>query len=140
MATPDRRARSACARPKEASSMAAHGRWSRARASAVALLIAGTAGLSGSVMTGTANAQPTPIRHIVVLYLENHSFDDVLGYWCRQNSSRCPDGGMPSSVTLSDGTVVTPRVLPDIVPTVSHTVTAQQTAIDGGKMDGWQLV
>jgi len=91
-------------------------------------------------MTGTANAQPTPIRHIVVLYLENHSFDNVLGYWCRVNKSRCPDGGMPTSVRLSDGTVVTPSVMPDIVPGVSHTVAAQQAAIDGGKMDGWQLV
>jgi phospholipase C len=106
----------------------------------MALLAAGVAAISATAMTGAANAQSTPIKHIVVLYLENHSFDNVLGYWCNANPKRCPDGGMPSSVTLSDGTVVQPGVTPDKVPSVSHTVFAQQTAIDGGKMDGWQNV
>jgi phospholipase C len=89
-------------------------------------------------MASTFSAQPRPIRHIVVLYLENHSFDDVLGYWCNHHLRRCPDGGMPSSVTLSDNARVIPSVLPDIVPDVSHTAGAQGAAIDGGKMDGWQ--
>src|SRR5215470_17141389 len=120
MATPDRLRALRGRGPEEVSSMAAHGRWSKARTGAVALLVTGAAGLSGFAMTGTANAQPTPIRHIVVLYLENHSFDNVLGYWCRVNKNRCPDGGMPTSVRLSDGTVVTPSVMPDIVPGVSH--------------------
>jgi len=122
---------------EEASSMATDGRWSKVKAIAVALVAAGTAGLSGLAMSGTANAQPTPIRHIVVLYLENHSFDNLLGYWCRHYRGRCPDGGMPSSVTLSGGTAVTPSVAPDKVPRVAHSVAAQQVAIDGGKMDGW---
>jgi phospholipase C len=91
-------------------------------------------------MSSTASAQATPIRHIVVLYLENHSFDNLLGYWCSNNPGRCPDGGMPSSVSLSDGSVATPGVMPDIVPNVSHTVTSQMAAIDGGKMDGWEKV
>jgi len=120
--------------------MAARGGWSRLKTGAVALVAAGTAGISGLAMSGTADAQPTPIRHIVVLYLENHTFDNLLGYWCNQNHGRCPDGGMPSTVTLSDGTMVTPSVMPDIVPNVSHTVASQQKAIDGGKMDGWQNV
>src|SRR5215469_14153899 len=88
------------------------------------------------VRTGTATAQSTPIKHIVVLYLENHTFDSLLGYWCDQHPSRgC--AGMPSSVRLSNGKVITPRVSPDIVSPVQHTVWAQNTAIDHGKMDGW---
>ena len=118
--------------------MAAHGGRPKARARAVALLAAGAAGLSGLAMAGTASAQRPPIRHIVVLYLEIHTFDNVLGYWCGHHHGRCPDGGMPSSVTLSDGSVVTPDVLPDIVPKVSHSVAGQRSAIDGGKMDAWQ--
>lgn len=89
-------------------------------------------------MASSASAQPSPIQHVVVLYLENHSFDSLLGYWCDNNPGRCPDGGMPSQVTLSDGTVVTPTVSPDIVPQVAHSVQSQQAAIDGGRMDGWQ--
>ena len=72
--------------------------------------------LAGFLPGSTATAQPaTPIQHVVVIYLENHSFDNVLGYWCNANPGRCPDGGMPSSVTLSNGTVVTPSVTPDTI-------------------------
>jgi phospholipase C len=72
--------------------------------------------------------------------MENHSFDSVFGYWCNQSAGRCPDGGMPSSVALSNGAVVTPSVAPDVVPTVRHWVIDQNNAIDGGRMDGWQNV
>src|SRR6266702_4245032 len=123
---------------EEGSSVAAHGGRSKAWACAVALLAAGTAGLSGLAMAGPASAQRPPIRHIVVLYLEIHSFDNLLGYWCKHHRGRCPDGGMPSSVRLSDNSVVTPGVMPDIVPVVSHSVAAQQVAVDAGKMDGWE--
>ena len=118
--------------------MAADGRWARAGASA-ALVVAGTAGC-GFAAVGPANAQPNRVEHIVVLYLENHSFDNLLGYWCRNHHGRCPDGGMPSSVRLSNGAVVTPSVTPDKVPTVGHNVAAQQAAIDFGRMDGWEYV
>jgi phospholipase C len=82
----------------------------------------------------------SPIKHVVVLYLENHSFDSLLGYWCDDSPGRCPDGGMPSSVTLSNGAVVTPSTAPDVVPNVRHHIADQVAAIDGGKMDGWQNV
>ena len=87
-----------------------------------------------------AGAQPSPIQHVVVLYLENHTFDNLLGYWCDDNPGRCPAGGMPFSVTLSNGAVVHPDVMPDVVPNVLHTVSSQQAAIDGGRMDGWQQI
>ena len=61
------------------------------------VLAAGTVALGGLLAGSTATAQPvTPIQHVVVIYLENHSFDNVLGYWCNANPGRCPDGGMPS--------------------------------------------
>jgi phospholipase C len=103
-------------------------------------LVVASAGLSWFAMTGSVRAQPTPIKHIVVLYRENHTFDNILGYWCHRNVRRCPDGGMPSSVKLSNGEVVIPDITPDFVPKVSHNVAAEQAAIDGGKMDGWQHV
>jgi phospholipase C len=82
----------------------------------------------------------SPVRHVVVIFLENHSFDSVLGFWCDDHPGRCPQGGMPASVKLSDGAVVTPSVDPDKVPNVQHTVESQIAAIDGGKMDGWQNI
>jgi phospholipase C len=74
----------------------------------------------------------------VVLNQENHTFDNELGYWCDANPGRCT--GMPATVTLSDGTVVTPGTTPDIVPDEDHSISGQTTAIDGGKMDGWQKI
>src|SRR5262249_46100388 len=106
----------------------------------IALWTAMVAGLFGLARTSSASAQPSPIPHPVLLYLENHSFDNLFGYWCNAHRGRCPDGGMPAKVTLSDGTVVTPTVSPDIVPSVLHTVQAQEAAIDHGRMDGWQNV
>src|SRR5262249_36746089 len=82
----------------------------------------------------------TPVKHVVVLYMENHSFDSVLGFWCDDNPGRCPEGGMPSKVTLSNGDAVTPSVDPDVVPNVLHNVISQRIAIDGGKMDGWAKI
>ena len=47
------------------------------------------------------NPTPTPtgnpIKHVVILYQENHSFDNVLGAWCAQ-TGRC--AGLPSTVVL----------------------------------------
>ena len=105
-----------------------------------ALTCAGAMAAPGATRAQATRAQATPIRHVVVIYLENHSFDSLLGYWCDAHRGRCPDGGMPSSVRLSNGAVVTPRTDPDTVPVVNHTVAAQRAAIDGGKMDGWQKI
>lgn len=94
------------------------------------VLAAVTLGTAGLVVAAPANSAPSsPIKHVVVLYLENHSFDSILGFWCHDNPGRCPQGGMPSSVTLADGVTLTPSVEPDIVPAVNHSVAAQQKAL-----------
>src|SRR5262245_47231527 len=92
-----------------------------AAVSAVALLP-----LVWTVPGSAVTARPkTPIDHVVVLYLENHTFDNLLGYWCNQNPGRCPSGGMPFRVILSNGSVVTPRTAPDLVPIMGHSVLNQ---------------
>ncbi len=107
-----------------------YGRRFRARLGALALLGAVPVGLTGFTVTGPAVQQATsPIKHIVVLYLENQSFDSILGYWCHAHAGRCPQGGMPSPVTLADGVTVTPSVEPDIVPQVDHSVASQRLAL-----------
>lgn len=95
-------------------------------------------GAQGAPLKGSA--QGTPVKHVVFIFLENDSFDHILGFWCDQHPGRCPDGGMPSSVKLSDGKVVTPWVPGFKNPAVEHNVAAQLAAIDGGKMDGWQNI
>jgi phospholipase C len=96
--------------------------------------------LGGLAAPDSTQAQANPVKHVVVIYLENHTFDNLLGFWCDDHPGRCPDGGMPSSVRLSNGSVVTSATDPDTVPNVEHSVAAQAAAIDGGKMDGWQNI
>jgi len=54
------------------------GRWTLAVGAAFCAL-AGAGGLAAPAAT---QAQATPIRHVVVIFLENQSFDSLLGYWC----------------------------------------------------------
>src|SRR5215470_7521735 len=97
--------------------------------------IAALAGVGAAGQPGATAASP-PIRHVVVIYLENHSFDNVLGFWCDVHPARCPDGGMPAKVKLSNGVTVKPTVDPDTIPDVNHDGPSQVRAMDHGKMDG----
>jgi phospholipase C len=78
----------------------------------------------------------TPIRHVVVIFQENQSFDSVLGSLCstdRVNGHpRCDGattGKLPTNVTipLAPGT--------KIVPPVGHSAFDQNLAINNGKMN-----
>jgi len=101
--------------------------------------IAALAGVGAAGQPGATAASP-PIRHVVVIYLENHSFDNVLGFWCDVHRARCPDGGMPATVKLSNGTVVKPKVDPDTIPNIDHSGPAQVIAMNNGKMNGWDKI
>jgi phospholipase C len=114
------------------------------RAAIALICLAGGLVSSGGTAFAENQPPPGPVRHVVEIDLENHSFDNVLGYWCDANPGRCPDGGMPSAVHLSDGSVVTPSISPDTIPSVDHSVAAQLAGmnIQGGipQMNGWQKV
>jgi phospholipase C len=86
----------------------------------------------------------SPIRHIVIIYQENHSFDNVLGRFCVQvaNGARVRAGlndtcGGATSGRLRDGEVMFLSHATDVVPKSAHGVEGQIAAIDGGKMDGF---
>jgi phospholipase C len=99
--------------------------------------------------SGSPNRSPsaptrgsTPIHHVVIVFQENRSFDEVLGRLClaakAKKISRDPCDGA-SKGTLSDGTVIPLSPATDIVNDISPSVVGQQKAIDGGKMDGFSL-
>ena len=85
-----------------------------------------------------AGATPGPagkIKHVVLIYQENRSFDEVLGAYCVLQH-RC--NGYVGPVGLKDGSVQWMWKSPDVVsPDPPHGVATQIQAIDGGKMDGW---
>ena len=84
----------------------------------------------------------TPIEHVVVIYQENHSFDNVFGVLCTQNATaatRQPcDGTMAGQ--LYGGAPYDLTRAPDVVPVAPHSSKAQKREIDGGKMDGFSLI
>jgi phospholipase C len=114
-----------------------------------AIVMVTVAGAGGATVAPAAEkpdltSGKSPIQHVVILYLENQSFDSILGFWCDIHRTRCPVGGMPKSVTLSDGAVATPKANPDVVPQVNHSVISQLAAmnIQNGvpQMNGWENI
>jgi phospholipase C len=99
----------------------------------VGALIATLPNAPTSATVASTSTFTTPIRHIVVIYQENHSFNNVLGQFCR-STGRCPFTATGSTAT---GQTIPLRVAPDLVPPVGHDHGTQLTAIDGGAMDGF---
>jgi phospholipase C len=96
----------------------------------------GAAAVTGDGARASGAAPHTPIRHVVLILQENHSFDNVLGLWCVV-ATRC-DGA--TAGTLYGGTRIALSPATDVVPWVQHTERVQTEAIDGGLMDGFSLV
>jgi phospholipase C len=78
----------------------------------------------------------SPIQHVVILFQENHSFDNVLGKFCVE-TQRC-NGAVKGY--LHDGERIPLRRARDIVWHIKHTPTMMRTAIAGGAMDGFDLL
>jgi phospholipase C len=113
-----------------------------ARAWLLALLVSVVAVLgatrsSARSAPGSPGSSPrlagSPIHHVVVVDMENHSFDNVLGKLCVLDG-RC-DGTLTGK--LADGTVISLPRAADLVPQVPHSHGTQVKAIDGGRMDGF---
>lgn len=89
--------------------------------------------LLGASPSSARSRFTTPIRHVVVIFQENHSFDNVLGPLCVQDH-RCD--GVADGV-LPDGTRIPLKRAADLVPDVGHSAGAQTVAINGGAMNGY---
>jgi phospholipase C len=68
-----------------------------------------------------------PIKHVVILYQENHTFDDVLGVVCEARTNPCD--GYTGPVTFKDGITAENVVQPDLVPSVTHDPHSQRLGI-----------
>jgi phospholipase C len=105
-----------------------------------ALLVVATIVRSSHGSPSGARVSGSPIRHVVVVFQENHSFDNVLGRFCVSP----PDGHQPCDGATSgithDGRRIPLRPQPQLVPTIGHRKETTITAIDHGKMDGFDLI
>ncbi len=89
-----------------------------------------TSSTSGTGGSGTGGgAVVTPIKHVVVIVKENHTFDNYFGAF--------PGAEGASSFELNGMTIPVP-VAPDSTPRdMCHAHTCALTDWDNGKMDGW---
>ncbi len=78
----------------------------------------------------------SPIRHIVVIYMENHTFNNVLGKLCVEDQ-RCEG---TTTGQLSDGSTIPLTQATDIVPAIAHGTRSTRNAIRGGAMNGFDTV
>ena len=120
------------------------------RVFALCVILVGTVFAFGGVATAhvtvlPSQSEPTggaipldesPIKHVVIIFQENHSFDNVLGALCVIDA-RC-DG--TETGTLYGGTTIPLAEAPDVVPVVEHSTYSHRTSIDGGKMDGFSKI
>jgi phospholipase C len=96
----------------------------------------GATAAAGDGRAAAVRVVSSPIRHVVVIDQENHSFDNVLGALCHIDA-RC-DGAVTGKV--ADGSTIPLPRADDIVPEVAHSHGAQVKAIDGGAMDGFSTL
>jgi phospholipase C len=92
-----------------------------------------SAGSVGSARVATSS----PIKHVVIIYQENHSFDNVLGVLCQDvvNGQKRCDGA--TTGVLPKGTTIPLSRTPDLVPYVYHDSNSQLAAMAGGAMNGF---
>ena len=91
---------------------------------------------AATVRPAGVRAEAFPIQHVVIVYMENHSFDNVLGKLCVVDD-RC-DGALSGKAI--DGTVVPITRAQDRVELMAHNYSTQQLVINHGKMNGWSLL
>jgi phospholipase C len=103
----------------------------------VTVVLATTAALVATPH-GASATTPTPIKHVVVFYQENHSFNNILGEWCAKHPTRQCSG--TTTGALSTGQTISLSAAPDVVPGVDHSIKAQTAGIDGGKMNGFDQI
>jgi phospholipase C len=83
--------------------------------------------------TGTGG---NPIRHVVIFFQENHSFDNVLGWLCATTTRATPCDGATTGL-LAGGSTTPLSQPPDVIPSGVYNPVSQATAIDAGRMDGF---
>ncbi len=104
------------------------------------VLVAAHAEGSSGTKRVTQAVPLTPIKHVVFIYRENHSFDNIFAPYCVNARHGACDGHV-GRVPWAGTHVVTTRPASDIVPGVCHTVRCQNLVVNGGRMDGWdQLI
>ncbi len=93
--------------------------------------------MTGLVLTPVQTARAaSPIQHVVIIYQENHTFDNVLGRLCVIDA-RCNGA---ESGRVSSGATVPLTLASDLVPDIAHDHKQQVIAVDQGRMDHFDRI
>lgn len=105
---------------------------------AVAAALIGWVTLAGGGAAPASGTTTIPIHHVVVILQENHSFDNVLGQLCaKEKAATCR---FATSGLNKKNETVPLSVAEDHIPPVAHGQEAQLTAMNKGKMNGFEQV
>jgi phospholipase C len=93
-----------------------------------------TASATVTVSAGTTGGTQSPITHLIVLILQNHSFDNLFGTFPGADGL---NSSLPSyTQTDAAGNTVTPKLMTQLdAPNINHDIVTYTAAWDNGKMD-----
>ncbi len=93
-----------------------------------------TASATVTVSGSTGGTPQSPITHLIVLILQNHSFDNLFGTYPGAHGL---DSTLPSyTQTDQAGNTVTPTLMTQLdAPNINHDILTYTAAWDNGKMD-----
>jgi phospholipase C len=127
--------------PEEENRMSTHTRPAVAACAALlilgALVVSQAASASSAGPTGRGPLAGSPIKHVVVIYQENHSFNDILGRLCVDENNRCEG---TTTGMLHTGVTYALKPESDTPGLVPHRHKDMVIAIDKGKMDGFDIM
>ena len=96
-------------------------------------------GDTGSPIPGTPGTTSSPIKHVVVVVMQNNSFDHLFGTFPGANGPKPGDPGFTQ--TDAQGNSVSPQLLTEIAPPdLAHSHSAFADMVDGGLMDRFAAV
>jgi phospholipase C len=99
--------------------------------SACRTLCAAAALLALAASGPAAAPAPPPIRHVILILKENHTFDNYFGQFPGADGAR---------TIVVDGREQPPPVAADRTPDIDHSYRSAQAAYDHGRMDGFEDV
>jgi len=113
-------------------------RWARKSATSGAVLLFVTCMIAVSALPRPASAATSgfPIKHVVVIVEENHTFDNYFGTYPGVNGL-ANAAAMPDAPDGSSSVKPYPLTTPVLTSNLNNSWTAAHKAYDGGKMDGF---
>ena len=88
---------------------------------------------------GKTDAADNPIKHVVFIIKENHTFDSFFGSYTKPDGTDAGVNGTPNNkCTTAHGVIDCPEA-PDSPKDMCHQHECALTDYDDGKMDGWDV-